>query len=159
MSLRRIGPADAALWAGLRAAALAAAPDAFQGPREAWADAPLAAVAAELARARAFVWEEQGRALGSAQWVADPARDDRGWAEAVFVVPAARGRGIAAALLAALAGDAAAAGRRELWLEVAPASREAIARYLRAGFRYPPPGAAAASGPPGPIALVRFLSG
>jgi len=159
MSARLIGPAEAGLWAGLRAEALAAAPDAFAGGPAGWAAAPPEAVAAELARARAFVWETRGRAVASAQWVADPAEAARGWVEAVFVAPAARGRGIAAMLLDAVAADAAAAGRRELWLEVAPRNRAALARYLRAGFRAPPPGLAAAAPAPGTIALVRFLPG
>ncbi|MCL4188950.1 MAG: GNAT family N-acetyltransferase [Rhodobacteraceae bacterium] len=159
MSARRIGPAEAGLWAGLRTQALAAAPDAFAGGPEGWAATPLEAVAAELACARAFVWEMRGRAVASAQWVADPAEAARGWVEAVFVTPDARGRGIAAMLLDALAEDAAAAGRRELWLEVAPRNRAALARYLHAGFRSPPPGLPPAVPARGTIALVRFLKG
>ncbi|MCC6305104.1 MAG: GNAT family N-acetyltransferase [Rhodobacteraceae bacterium] len=157
MTARRIGPDEAGLWAGLRAEALAAAPEAFAGGPGEWEGAPLAAVAAELSRARAFVWERDGRAVAGGQWVADPARPARAWLEALYVAPAVRGRGIAAALIAALAADAAAAGRRELWLEVAPRNRTALVRYLAAGFRVPPPDLPPAAVTPGTIALVRFL--
>lgn len=157
--LRRLEPAEASVWRNLRTVALATAPAAFAGAPGDWADMPLAAVAAEIAGARVFVWEEGGRTLAGGQWVRD--RDagapGRGWVEAVFVRPEARGRGLAAALLAELARDAAAAGMRELWLEVGLRNRAARAVYLKAGFRAPPPGGGPAASAPGELALVRFL--
>lgn len=160
MTLHRLGPAEAALWRNLRTVALATAPAAFAGGTEAWADEPLEALAEAIGRACVLVWQEGGRALAGAQWVRD--RDvgspPRGWVEAVFVRPEARGRGLAAALLGALARDAAAAGMAELWLEVGARNRPARDLYLRAGFRAPPPGRAPPGTPRGGIALVRYLA-
>lgn len=144
MSARLLGPEDAALWAAFWAEALADAPWAFAARGE---DAPVR-TAAEIASIRAFVWEGPGPAgsdagavaLACALWCrdTDPARDRRGWVEAVFVRPAARGRGIAARLIAALAADARAHGIEELWLEVGCDNLAARAAYARAGFAAAP---------------------
>ena len=165
MTARRLGPGDADLWQSLWHAAQLEAPGAFAAAR---GGAPMAT---RLATARPFVWEEDGRALASALWCrdGDPDRPDRGWVEAMYVVPAARGRGLAGRLLDALAADAAACGMAELWLEVGRANTPAWRAYARAGFRpatipTPDPGPNPAPDPPtdpakrcDAIALMRRL--
>jgi GNAT superfamily N-acetyltransferase len=53
----------------------------------------------------------------------------------MYVVPDARGRGVATALLAALEGVARDRGWATLRLETGPRQPEAIALYTRAGYR------------------------
>jgi ribosomal protein S18 acetylase RimI-like enzyme len=53
----------------------------------------------------------------------------------MFTVPAARGRGVATALLRALEDSARAAGRKRIVLETGYAQPEAIALYEKAGYR------------------------
>ena len=156
MTARRLGPADAALWAHPWTAAQADAPTAFAPRRE---RSPTAA-AARRASARAFVWEEAGSPLAWGLWCRDPdrAHPRRGWIEGVFVAPEARGCGLAARLIDAMAADAAAAGMEELWLEVGEANHAARAAYARAGFA-PASGAAAPPGRgTGEVALRRSLA-
>lgn len=166
MTARLLGPGDAALWRTLWAEALAEAPTAFARRPEGSAAARPEAVAARLASLRAFVWEAPGAvpergpdpapgALACALWCRDddPSAPHRGWIEAVFVRPHARGRGLAGRLLEALAADARAHGVRELWLEVGRANAAALAAYARAGFAVAP----APAGRADEIALCRRL--
>lgn len=154
LSVRRLAPGDAALWQAIWAEARATDPAAF-APRP--GDDPAAApdaLAARLASARAFVWQDEaGHPRACALWCRDhdPAEPRRGWIEAMFVAPGLRGRGIAAQLIAAMAEDARAEGVAELWLEVRRDNRAAQAAYARAGFR--PAGDAAAHRCPGELAL------
>jgi GNAT superfamily N-acetyltransferase len=53
----------------------------------------------------------------------------------MYVVPDARGRGVATALLSALEGAARDRGWTTLRLETGPRQPEAIALYTRAGYR------------------------
>ncbi|GAC1329914.1 MAG: GNAT family N-acetyltransferase [Mycobacteriales bacterium] len=53
----------------------------------------------------------------------------------MYVVPAARGLGLARRLLAAIEESAAAAGYRELWLETGTKQPEAMALYASAGYK------------------------
>lgn len=53
----------------------------------------------------------------------------------MYVVPAARGRGVAAMVLAALEDEARARGWTTLRLETGPRQPEAMALYTRAGYR------------------------
>jgi GNAT superfamily N-acetyltransferase len=53
----------------------------------------------------------------------------------MYVVPAARGRGVATAVLAGLEDLARAHGWTTLRLELGPAQPEAVALYTRAGYR------------------------
>ncbi len=149
MTARRLGPRDDALWQALWDRARAEAPAAFASARE------TGAMAWRRDTARAFVWEEEGQPLATGLWCRDedPGRPDRGWVEAVYVLPAARGRRIADRLLAALASDAAGSGMAELWLEVGRNNTAAQRAYARAGFG-PAPEAAARRDE---IALMRRL--
>ena len=58
----------------------------------------------------------------------------RGFVDDLFVRPAFRGRGLAAAGLAALRADAEARGVRALLVEAGPANDVALRVYRRAGF-------------------------
>ena len=53
----------------------------------------------------------------------------------MYVVPDARGRGVASALLSALEGEARRLGWRTLCLETGPRQPEAVALYTGAGYR------------------------
>jgi ribosomal protein S18 acetylase RimI-like enzyme len=82
-----------------------------------------------------------GVAVASGGWRAREGGDDPqlrpGDAEIkrMYVVPAARGRGFARAVLAELERSAAAAGRRRMVLETATLQPEAIGLYLVAGYQ------------------------
>ena len=54
---------------------------------------------------------------------------------AMFVVPAARGAGVGAALLRTLLAEARARGHRQVWLDVTSTNPYAAALYERLGFR------------------------
>jgi putative acetyltransferase len=56
----------------------------------------------------------------------------------MYVRPAARGRGVGAAILRALEAEAAALGASRLLLETGPRQPEALALYERAGYRRVP---------------------
>ena len=58
----------------------------------------------------------------------------RGFVDDLFVAPDARGRGVAAALLAAVRSDCDARGVRALHVEVGPDNEVARRVYARAGF-------------------------
>lgn len=58
----------------------------------------------------------------------------------MFVVPQARGRGLARRILAALEADARAAGRTRMVLETGSEQPEAIALYASSGYRMLEPG-------------------
>ena len=58
----------------------------------------------------------------------------RGFIDDLFVLPTARGRGVAADLLAAARAGASARGVRALHVEVGPANDSALRLYARAGY-------------------------
>jgi GNAT superfamily N-acetyltransferase len=64
-----------------------------------------------------------------------PLAADTAEVKRMYVVPAARGRGLARALLAALEDAAVARGWTTLRLETGPAQPEAVALYTGAGYR------------------------
>jgi len=75
--------------------------------------------------------EDGGRVLGT---IALARKDGYGEVKSMFVDPAARGRGVARALLAHLERDARAAGLRVLRLETGHLLAAAIALYSAQGF-------------------------
>ena len=72
-----------------------------------------------------------GQLLGCAAIVLEP---DFGELKRMVVQPAARGQGVAQALLALLQQHAVARGCRKLMLETGPLQRAALALYARSGF-------------------------
>ncbi|MBF4584765.1 GNAT family N-acetyltransferase [Curtobacterium sp. VKM Ac-2887] len=137
IELRRVTADDWRVWRPVRLRALADSPHAFGSTLQDWADAPehrwrtrlsipgaldLLAVAAE------------GDVVGMASGV--PGTDAGAPAELIsmWVDPAARGRGVARALIEAIAEWAAASGGRALELSVMPDNTVARHTYERAGF-------------------------
>ena len=88
-----------------------------------------------------YVARDGERAVGIAALVADTdAETDatapaRGELKRMFVDPAARGRGVAGALLARIEADASARGIREIVLETGDLHDAAQALYTRHGYR------------------------
>ncbi len=132
MVIRRLhGEADAALFRHLRLAALAEAPHAFGSTLARERDWPLDAFAARLAGSvvlAVFVGED-ALAVGGVR-LGEDARSATLWG--LHVVPQARRRGVARALLDALV---AAAPAGEVRLTVAAGNAPALALYEGAGFR------------------------
>jgi ribosomal protein S18 acetylase RimI-like enzyme len=145
MTVRRISPDEAALWRRVRLLALATAPEAFSSRHSEWENRPLADFAAQIASNPVFLAFDGAEPVGSASWSRDTEQQTRGWLTSVFVAPSARGRGHALGLIAAALADAAAAGIREMRLEVGASNRAAQEIYARAGFSEVP--AAEARGP------------
>ena len=79
-----------------------------------------------------FVARENGRALGCGAFVLGA--DGRAEMKRVFVAPAARGKGVARALMAALEREAAKRGVTLMQLETGIKQAEAIALYRRFGY-------------------------
>ncbi|MFD4421131.1 GNAT family N-acetyltransferase [Agromyces sp. NPDC058484] len=84
--------------------------------------------------------DASGPAVGIAALVTEPspapdAAPAHGELKRMFVEPAARGRGVAGALLARIEADAAARGIREIVLETGDLHDAAQALYVRHGYR------------------------
>jgi len=79
-----------------------------------------------------FVAREHGRALGCGSFVLGA--DGHAEMKRVFVDPAARGKGIARAIMAALEREAAALGVTRMQLETGIKQPEAIALYRKFGY-------------------------
>lgn len=121
-------------WRSLRLRALAEAPLAFGSTYEDWVDAPEARWRQRLENADLvnLVAVRDGSPVGMAGGA--PGRHPRS-AELIsmWVDPAARGTGVAEALIAEVEKWAARAAD-ELWLAVMPMNTRAIAMYARYGF-------------------------
>lgn len=108
--------------------------------------------------------EAGGAALGCGAIVCS---GDQGEVKRMYTLPAARGRGVAKALLGTLEAEAAAAGCRTLVLETGYRQPEAIGLYQRLGYRLcgpfgsyqPDPYSVfmAKPGPTGPVRLAGLL--
>ena len=77
--------------------------------------------------------DEDGTALGCG--ALREIADGVGELKRMYVVPSARGRGVATVVLAALEDEARGRGWTRLRLETGPRQPEAIALYTRAGYR------------------------
>ncbi|MFI0739892.1 GNAT family N-acetyltransferase [Streptomyces sp. NPDC021100] len=86
-----------------------------------------------------IAYEDDGTPVASGGWRAQD-RDDEGYADGdaelkrMYVVPAARGRGLARRILALLEEDARAAGRVRMVLETGTKQPEAITLYASSGY-------------------------
>lgn len=130
--IRLLTTADAQLWRDLRLDALRTAPEAFSSQYADWADRPLAEFTAHLRAHRIFAAMVDGVPVGCARWSKDDDKLCR--VTSVFVKPRARGRGIAAALMAAIKRNARAAGAATLFLDVGRKNSAAEHVYQIAGF-------------------------
>ena len=99
-----------------------------------WLDGILVAVAAGQARLAVVQWDGRVAALG--RWVRydKPTVAANADVQQVMVHPAARGRGLARLLVAALVADAQAAGVETLTLDVRGNNHAAMALYESLGF-------------------------
>ncbi|MBH5335218.1 GNAT family N-acetyltransferase [Streptomyces pactum] len=86
-----------------------------------------------------LVYDEQGRPVASGGWRAQEANDE-GYADGdaelkrMYVIPEARGLGLARRVLAELEASARAAGRIRMVLETGTKQPEAIALYASSGY-------------------------
>lgn len=87
-----------------------------------------------------LVYDDRDTPLATGGWRSQEANDE-GYADGdaeikrMYVVPEARGRGLARKVLAALEDDARAAGRTRMVLETGVKLPEAISLYLSSGYR------------------------
>jgi len=132
VEIQRIGPDEWEIFRDLRLRALREAPYAFGSRYDDWVQAPedrwrvrLAAVPLNLVALRGDV------PLGMASGVLEG--EDGAELISMWVDPAARGSGVAAALVGAVVDWAAGAGRTT-YLMVRSENARAIASYARAGF-------------------------
>lgn len=103
-------------------------------PEDAWSEALFWSELAEVGSRwyRVAVDDRDGRLLGYAGLCA---YDDEAYVQTLAVAPDAQGRGVGAALLAALVAEAAAREVDDLLLEVRADNTRAQALYDRFGFR------------------------
>ncbi|WP_405881822.1 GNAT family N-acetyltransferase [Streptomyces sp. NBC_01136] len=86
-----------------------------------------------------LAYDEQGSPIASGGWRSQD-ENDEGYADGdaelkrMYVVPQARGLGLARRVLAALEEDARAAGRTRMVLETGSKQPEAVALYLSSGY-------------------------
>lgn len=121
-------------WRPVRLAALADAPDAFGSRLADWADAPEGRWRTRLSIPGALdlVAFDGDHAVGMASGV--PGQGDRAELISMWVDPAARGRGVADALVDAVARWAVETGADLLELAVMPDNARARRTYARLGF-------------------------
>ncbi|MFJ3925535.1 GNAT family N-acetyltransferase [Streptomyces sp. NPDC090022] len=90
-----------------------------------------------------LAYDAHGAPVASGGWRAQEANEE-GYADGdaelkrMYVVPEARGQGLARRILAALETDARAAGRTRMALETGDQQPEAIALYLSSGYEITP---------------------
>ena len=144
LQVRQIRPEEGLRLRALRLRALADAPMAFGStlareeafPEDVWHER--AAGGASGADRVTFIAERDGQWVGLATGLAaDPDEPDKGEPLLVgmFVEPAERGRGLGAALVAAVAAWARARGATSLYLWVTATNDSAIALYEKCSFR------------------------
>ncbi|HEX2499870.1 MAG TPA: GNAT family N-acetyltransferase [Methylomirabilota bacterium] len=138
--VRRVRPDEGLRLRALRLQALADTPSAF-GSTLAREEAFAEAVWHERATRGAlgeisvtYVAEESDRWVGMVTGLADEADEPRPALVGMFVEQAARGRGIGAALVEAVARWAGDRGAARLYLHVTSTNRAAIRLYTRCGF-------------------------
>lgn len=141
MPIRRLVQMDAASFRALRLEALLRHPEAFgDSHAEAIARAPadferLIAQPPPAAILGAFDAHESLRGTAGLAVPAQAKQCHKGLVWGVYVVPAARGQGLAQALLAAVVQAARAAGLEQLQLSVTAGNAAAMAVYAAIGFR------------------------
>jgi ribosomal protein S18 acetylase RimI-like enzyme len=136
ISVQVITPDDWETWRAVRLAALKEAPYAYGSTYADWADAPEEQWRQRLGgEFRNLLARVDGRPGGIASGV--PAGEDAGIVEIVsmYVLPAARGRGVADRLIGEIAAWARSRGATALRLDVTVGNEHAVALYRRHGFR------------------------
>ena len=132
VEILRLGPEEWEIFRDLRLRALREAPYAFGSRYDDWVDAPESRWRDRLANVPLnLVARRDGEPLGMASGVLDGV--DEAELISMWVDPAARGSGVAAALVGAVVEWAAGAGRTT-YLMVRSDNARAISAYARAGF-------------------------
>jgi ribosomal protein S18 acetylase RimI-like enzyme len=135
IDIRRLGAGDVADYRAIRLMALATAPRSFGSRHAEEAARPLADFADLLGTASVFGAFAGTTIVGVAGMTREtaPKRRHKGFVWGVFVDPARRGQGIAAALVTAMI-EAARGEVEQLTLTVAADNADAVALYQRLGF-------------------------
>ncbi|MDB5243882.1 MAG: hypothetical protein JWP57_4508 [Spirosoma sp.] len=138
IELRTISADDWQTWRSVRLAALTDAPCAFGSRLQDWADASEDRWRERLSIPGAINLlafdADRNAPVGIATGVPEEDNDGRAELISMWVSPAARGRGVAAALITAVARWAASAGASTLALSVMPDNVAARRAYERNGF-------------------------
>ena len=138
VQLRVVNADDWLLWRPVRRAALTDAPDAFGSRLSEWNDAPESSWRERLSIPGALellaIDVERDVPVGMATGLPAPGASGRAGVISLWVDPAARGRGVASALLDAIARWAADGGAEALALSVMPGNDAARRVYERNGF-------------------------
>jgi len=135
MSVRRAVPGDESIVRGLRLAALADAPDAFNSTLEQERARTTAEWSRWISNGATFLLEEADGPKGIAAGVPYGGEPSARLLMAMWVEPRLRGSGAAAALVASVLAWAAADGASEVVLHVGKLNDRARRFYERAGFR------------------------
>lgn len=136
LSIRRLGPADAAAYREIRLEGLERHPEAFGSTHEIEAGLSLEDFARRVAEVATFAAERDGRLLGLAGLAREssPKRRHRGTLVRMYVRPEARGSGAADALVEAVLDHARAEGLDSVILAVTVGNQAAGRLYDRHGF-------------------------
>ena len=141
IELRRATADDWEAWRPVRLRALADAPHAFGSTLQDWANAPEHRWRTRLSIPGALdllavdtAAEVPGTVVGMASGIPPTGPDGPAELISMWVDPAARGRGVARALIEAIAVWAATSGATELELSVLPDNAVARRAYERVGF-------------------------
>lgn len=138
IELRTMSADDWRAWRSVRLAALTDAPGAFVSRLHEWADAPEERWRQRLSLPGAIDLlafdADRNAPVGMATGVPDEGNDSRAELISLWVEPAVRGRGVATALITAIARWAASTGAATLTLTVMPDNFPARRTYERNGF-------------------------
>ncbi len=135
-TVRRLGASDAAAYREIRLESLRDAPDAYGSVYADWADAPMQTFADRRQSAFVVGAFDNGALVGLAVMDREKGGNTRHRAllTAVYVRPAARGKGLTMAMMEAIAAHAVAEGILQLELHVVVTNAAAIRAYEAAGF-------------------------
>ena len=134
LQVRRAVESDWATMRLIRLEALQQAPLAFASTYERERSFPDAVWRSRIAESAQFLAYDDGGLVGTATGFVDPAEPDVVRLVAMYVVPAARGRGCAGRLVEAVVSDARARGFRAVVLDVVEDNIAARHAYERYGF-------------------------
>ena len=138
IDLRIMSADDWRAWRSVRLAALTNAPDAFGSRLQDWVDAPEDPWRQRLSIPGAIDLlafdADENAAVGMATGTPDEDNGNRAQLISMWVDPAARGRGVATALITAIAHWAARYGAATLALSVMPDNAAARRTYEKNGF-------------------------
>ncbi len=135
--MRRLTPGDWRAFRSIRLEMLEQAPTGFGSTHAEWAEKAPDQIMAWLEEIHLWAVVEGGSIRATTGWhpMGGAVTRHRGHVIAVYTTPDARGRGLAAQLLTAVADDARAHGAIQLELDVGAENTAARAAYSAAGYR------------------------